>query len=84
MSTVWERLFKNNPEPANNSRALVLGYEPGEETPSANPPGVANSGSLPSDPGRNGEAPPKSLKVARTFELDRPAQRRSAHASGRH
>ena len=46
MGTVWEKLFKNNPEPANDSRALVIGYEPAEETPSANPPGVTNLGSL--------------------------------------
>ena len=68
MGTVWEKLFKNNPEPANDFRAPVIGFEPGEET-SSNPPGVANLGSLgASDHGRNGEAPPKSLKVARTFD----------------
>jgi hypothetical protein len=46
-------------------------YEPGEEAPSAAPPGIANLGALtPNDQGRSGtvDASPKSLKVARTFD----------------
>ncbi len=68
MGTVWEKLFKNSPAPANNSRALAIRYEPGED------PDVAKSGSVitslgalaSGDQGRNSEA--KSLKVARTFD----------------
>ena len=62
------KLFKNNPTPANDARALAIRYEPGEEAPSANPgPVVTSLGAIASgDQGRNGEA--KSLKVARTFD----------------
>jgi hypothetical protein len=64
----WEKLFKNSPAPANDSRALAIRYEPGEEAPSANSGSAITSlGTLTSgDQGRNGEA--KSLKVARTFD----------------
>ena len=70
MGTVWEKLFGNSPAPANNSRALAIRYEPGDEPPSAKPPSViASLGSLASGgDGRSGEATPKSLKVARTFD----------------
>ena len=69
MGTVWEKLFGNNPAPANNSRALAIRYEAGEETRSAKAPAViASLGALASGgQDRNGEATPKSLKVARTF-----------------
>jgi hypothetical protein len=68
MDMGWEKLFKNNPTPANDSRALAIRYEPGEEAPSANSgPVITSLGALASgDQGRNGEA--KSLKVARTFD----------------
>src|SRR5277367_3264953 len=67
MGTVWEKLFRG-PEPANDSRALAIRYEPGEEPDSAKSGSVITSlGALASgDPGRNSEA--KSLKVARTFD----------------
>ena len=69
MGTVWEKLFRNSPAPANNSRALAIRYEPGDEAPSAKPVSViASLGALAAgDHGRSGEATPKSLKVARTF-----------------
>jgi crescentin len=68
MAMGWEKLFKNNPAPANDSRALALRYEPGEEPASANfGPVITSLGALASgDQGRSGEA--KSLKVARTFD----------------
>src|ERR1700733_4355798 len=68
MGMGWEKLFKNNPTPANDSRALAIRYEPGEEAPSANSGSfVASLGAIASgDQGRNGEA--KWLKVARTFD----------------
>ena len=67
MALGWEKLFKNGPAPANDSRALAIRYEPGDEAPSANSGSAITSlGALASgDQGRNGEA--KSLKVARTF-----------------
>jgi crescentin len=70
MGTVWEKLFGNSPAPANDSRAVAIRYEPGEEPPSAKPPSViASLGALASGgEGRGGEATPKSLKVARTFD----------------
>ena len=70
MGTVWEKLFKNSPPPANDSRALAVRYEPGEEAASAKPPSViASLGALASGgQGRGGEPTPKSLKVARTFD----------------
>jgi chromosome segregation ATPase len=69
MGTVWEKLFRNSPTPANDMRALAIRYEPGEE-PSAKPGSVIKSlGALASGgPGRGGEATPKSLRVARTFD----------------
>src|ERR1700677_5320152 len=68
MGMGWEKLFKNSPTPANDSRAFAVRHEPGEEAPSANSaPVVTTLGALASgDQGRNGEA--KSLKVARTFD----------------
>jgi chromosome segregation ATPase len=68
MANVWDKLFRNNPVPANDSRALAIRYEPGEDTPPANSGSAITSlGALTSgDQGRNGEA--KSLKVARTFD----------------
>jgi hypothetical protein len=68
MAMGWEKLFKNNPAPANDSRALTTRHEPEEEAPSANSgPVITSLGALASgDPGRNGEA--KSLRVARTFD----------------
>jgi crescentin len=68
MGLGWEKLFKNSPTPANDSRAVTIRYEPGEEAPSANSDSVITSlGALASgDQGRNGEA--KSLRVARTFD----------------
>ena len=68
MGTVWEKLFKNGPAPANDLRPLAIRYEPGEEALSANSStALTSSGALtPSDLTRNGEA--KSLKVARTFD----------------
>jgi crescentin len=70
MGTVWEKLFRNNPEPANDSRALAIRYEPDEGTPSAKPPSVVTSlGALASGgEGRSVEATSKSQKVARTFD----------------
>jgi crescentin len=68
MGTVWEKLFKNGPAPANDLRPLPLRYESGEDAPSASSStALTSSGPLtPSDLARNGEA--KSLKVARTFD----------------
>ena len=70
MGTVWEKLFRNSPAPANDSRGLAIRYEPGDEAPSAKPASViASLGALAAgDHGRSGEATPKSLKVARTFD----------------
>ena len=69
MSTVWDKLFGNNPAPANDSRALAIRYEPGEENPLAKPPSViASLGGLASGTQDRSEATPKSLKVARTFD----------------
>ncbi len=66
MGTVWEKLFRS--PPANDSRALPIRYEPGDEAPSTNSGSAITSlGALASgDQGRNGEA--KSLRVARTFD----------------
>src|SRR6201997_4355741 len=66
----WEKLFKNSPAPANDSRALAIRYEPGDEPVSADPGSAVTSlGALATaDHGRNGDASPKSLKVARTFD----------------
>ena len=62
MGTVWEKLFKNNAEPANDSRALVIRHEPGEDAPSPAPPVLANMAALaPSDPGRNGDTTPRHV-----------------------
>ena len=68
MGLGWEKLFKNSPAPANDSRPLVANDEPGDQAPPANPGSVIKSlGALASgEPGRNGEA--NSLKVARTFD----------------
>ncbi len=68
MGLGWEKLFKNSPAPANNSRPFVTNDEPAEEAAPANPGSVIKSlGALASgEPGRNGEA--NSLKVARTFD----------------
>jgi hypothetical protein len=33
MGMGWEKLFKNNPTPANDSRALAIRYESAEEAP---------------------------------------------------
>ena len=68
MGTVWEKLFKNGPAPANDLRPLAIRYEPGDEALSANSSAaLPSSGPLtPADLARNGEA--KSLKVARTFD----------------
>jgi chromosome segregation ATPase len=61
------KLFKNNPTPANDSRALAIRYEPREEAPAKSGPVITTLGALASgDQGRNGEA--ESLKVARTFD----------------
>ena len=70
MGMGWEKLFKNNPTPANDSRALAIRYEPGEDGPSANSdPVITSLGALASgDHGPNGVATPKSLKVACTFD----------------
>jgi chromosome segregation ATPase len=70
MGTVWEKLFGNSPAPANESRALAVRYQPEEETPSAKPGSVIKSlgGLAAGGQGRSGEATPKSLKVARTFD----------------
>ena len=83
MGIGWEKLFKNNPAPANDSRALAVHYEPGEEAPSANSgPVITSLGALASgDPGRNAEA--KSLKVARTFDsIDRRNEGLRTHLDG--
>jgi crescentin len=68
MGTVWEKLFKNGPAPANDLRPLALRYEPAEEALSTGSnAALTSSGTLtPADLSRNGEA--KSLKVARTFD----------------
>jgi crescentin len=68
MGTVWEKLFKNGPAPANDLRPLAIRYEPGEQASSTDSStALTSSGALtPSDLVRNGEA--KSLKVARTFD----------------
>ena len=70
MGMGWEKLFKNNPSPANNSRALAIRYEPADEPLAANSgPVITSLGALASgDHRNNGEATPKSLKVARTFD----------------
>ncbi len=70
MGTVWEKLFKNSPVPANNSRALAIRYQPGGEAELAKSGSViASLGALASgDQSRSGEATPKSLRVARTFD----------------
>jgi crescentin len=70
MGTVWEKLFGNSQAPANDARARAIRYEPGEETALAKPPTVvASLGALASGgQDRGGEATPKSLKVARTFD----------------
>ena len=83
MGMGWERLFKNNPTPANDSRALAVRYESAEEAPSANSsPVITSLGALASgDQGRNGEA--KSLKVARTFDsIDRRNEGLRTHPDG--
>ena len=82
MGMGWERLFKNNPTPANDSRALAIRYEPGEEAPAKSGPVITTMGALASrDQGRNGEA--KSLKVARTFDsIDRRNEGLRTHLDG--
>ena len=84
MAMGWEKLFKNNPTPANNLRALAIRYEPGEDAPSA------NSGPVITSSGRAGvrrSGPKWGSEVAEGrahFRLDWPAQRRPAHSSRRH
>ena len=70
MGMGWEKLFKNNPSPANDSRALAIRYEAADEALAANSgPVITSLGALASgDHRNNGEATPKSLKVARTFD----------------
>ena len=70
MGTVWEKLFRNGPAPANDARALVIRDEAQEGAPPARPGSVIKSlGALASGgQDRNGEATPKSLRVARTFD----------------
>jgi chromosome segregation ATPase len=82
MGMGWERLFKNNPTPANDSRALAIRYEPGEEAPAKSGPVITTLGALASrDQGQNGEA--KSLKVARTFDsIDRRNEGLRTHLDG--
>ena len=83
MAMGWEKLFRNNPTPANDSRALAIRYEPGEEGSSANSdPVITSLGALASgDPGRNAEA--KSLKVARTFDsIGRRSENLRTHLDG--
>ena len=67
MGLGWEKLFKNSPTPANDSRALAIRYEPGEEAAPANP--ARSSRVWAHSRRRSG---PKwgseSLKVARTFD----------------
>jgi crescentin len=67
MGTVWEKLFRNAPPPANDSRPLAISAEPGEE-PSPKPPSVIKSLGALASGGLSGEPTPKSLKVARTFD----------------
>jgi chromosome segregation ATPase len=67
MSSVWEKLFGNSQAPANDSQDLSSQNQSGSETPlgkSTSVSGSVGAGGL----GRGGEATPKSLKVARTFD----------------
>ncbi len=70
MSSVWEKLFGNGSKPANDSPPSIR-YGSGGETQLAKPAAAAigSLGAVASGgQGQNGEAMPKSQKVARTFD----------------
>ena len=70
MSSVWEKLFGNSQAPANDSQGLPIPYQPaGELSPIKPASPIGRLGALATaGQGRLGEATPKSLKVARTFD----------------
>jgi crescentin len=61
MSSVWEKLFKGGPAPANDVEQAALRYETDGETPRESSPGGGFAE-------RRGDRAPKSQKVARTFD----------------
>ncbi len=69
MSSVWEKLFGNGSPPANDSPHSIR-YGSGGDTQLAKPAATIGSlGAIASGgQGQNGEAMPKSQKVARTFD----------------
>ena len=68
MSSVWEKLFGNSQLPANDSQSLPIPYQSGGELSQIKPASAISLGALATvGQGRGGEATPKSLKVARTF-----------------
>src|SRR5271166_3464534 len=69
MSSVWEKLFGNSQLPANDSQGLPIPYQSGGELSRIKPASAISLGALATvGQGRGGEATPKSLKVARTFD----------------
>jgi crescentin len=70
MSSVWEKLFGNSPAPANDSRDVAIRYPSERELPQTKrTSAIASLGALAGGgQGRAGEATPKSLRVARTFD----------------
>ena len=70
MSSVWDKLFGNSQAPANDSQGLPIPYQSGGELSPIKPASAVGSlGALATlGQGRGGEATPKSLKVARTFD----------------
>src|SRR5262249_46001307 len=63
MSSVWEKLFRSSPPPANDSNRSGP-FEPDAEAPAAK---SASLGAV-SGQGRTAEAMSRSLRVARTFD----------------
>ena len=68
MASVWDKLFGNEPAPANNSREPPIRHPTDDDTQEGQRP-LRSLGSLGSGAqGVVAEATPKSLKVARTFD----------------
>jgi crescentin len=70
MSSVWEKLFGNSQAPANDSQDPPIRYPVERDSPQPKPASaIVSLGALATGgQGRAGEATPKSLKVARTFD----------------
>ena len=83
MGLGWEKLFKNSPAPANNSRPLVTNDEPGDE-PRRPIPARSSRAWARSRPANRAETGSELAQGRAHVQFDRPAQRRSAHTPRRH